>query len=121
MHQNDQIQLLTVTQTFSSDIRMEFGVDKCARFRTLGEGEIYKYLEISEALGIDGQSIKPCKHLKRFSLSCWKKNRMQKAVLLETVRLPLSGDLSPDGLDPCLTLESVFCIFLNVFFVTIYI
>ena len=74
------MRLLMVTQTFRSDIRMKFGVDICASmhvvrgsvirsdnicisdsvfFRTLGEEKTYKYLETSEALGINEQNIKP--------------------------------------------------------------
>lgn len=68
------MRLLNVTETFSNAIRMEFGVDKCAvlhvkrgeivesdgtqnsdstSFRPLSSTETYKYLGMSEALGID--------------------------------------------------------------------
>ncbi|CAH2108107.1 unnamed protein product [Euphydryas editha] len=71
--------LLKITETFSTCIKMEFGVDKCAfihvergriissenlqltnslSLRSLNEGETYKYLGMSEALGIDDGAMK---------------------------------------------------------------
>ncbi|MBF2463456.1 hypothetical protein ICI39_14075, partial [Listeria welshimeri] len=73
------MELLKVTETFSNSIRMEFGVDKCAvmhverggivesdgiqlsdsiNFRSLSANESYKYLGMSEALGINGNDMK---------------------------------------------------------------
>lgn len=75
----DLVELLKVTQTFSNAINMEFGVDKCAvihvergkvvnssnlqisdemTFRSLSETESYKYLGMSESLGIVNGDIK---------------------------------------------------------------
>ncbi|CAH2221644.1 jg25540 [Pararge aegeria aegeria] len=71
---SDLMALLKITQSFSNDIGMEFGVDKCAVInvergrvvssenivlsetiilKSLREGETYKYLGMSEALGIE--------------------------------------------------------------------
>ncbi|KAJ8723807.1 hypothetical protein PYW07_007787 [Mythimna separata] len=73
------MELLKVTETFSSAIRMEFGVDKCAvmhvkrgevvesvgiqlsdsiNLRSLSPTETYKYLGMSEALGINATDMK---------------------------------------------------------------
>ncbi|RVE41550.1 hypothetical protein evm_013800, partial [Chilo suppressalis] len=73
------MELLKVTETFSKDINMEFGVDKCAvmhvkrgeivesdglqlsdsiNIRSLSADETYKYLGMSEGLGINGADMK---------------------------------------------------------------
>nr|XP_026484151.1 uncharacterized protein LOC113392088 [Vanessa tameamea] len=73
------MELLKVTETFSNSIGMEFGVDKCAvmhvkrgeimesdglqlsdsiNFRSLSANESYKYLGVSEALGINVTDMK---------------------------------------------------------------
>ncbi|KAJ8736966.1 hypothetical protein PYW07_000237 [Mythimna separata] len=73
------MELLKITETFSSAIRMEFGVDKCAvmhvkrgeivesvgtqlsdsiHLRSLCSTETYKYLGMSEALGINAADVK---------------------------------------------------------------
>ena len=73
------MKLLKVTETFSDAIRMEFGVDKCAvmhvkrgeimesvgiqlsdsiHLRSLSSTETYKYLGMSEALGINASDVK---------------------------------------------------------------
>ena len=69
-------------------------------------------------------------HVKRLSLSYWIKDRMQKAVLLETARIvrrflrlevPPSGALAIDGLDPCSALGRVFYnIFKYIFYNNLY-
>ena len=76
---SDLVSLLKITQNFSKDIGMEFGVDKCAVInvergrvvssenivlsetiilKSLCEGETYKYLGMSEALGIEAGNMK---------------------------------------------------------------
>ncbi|XP_063825313.1 uncharacterized protein LOC135074861 [Ostrinia nubilalis] len=75
----DLVKLLKTTQVFSNAIRMEFGVDKCAvlhvergkvvnspnlqlsetmTLKSLSETETYKYLGMSESLGISVEDIK---------------------------------------------------------------
>ncbi|XP_045541510.1 uncharacterized protein LOC123723010 [Papilio machaon] len=75
----DLVELLKITEKFSSSIEMEFGVEKCAvmyvqrgrvassdglqltesmSFRSLSEGETYKYLGISRSLGIVDEDVK---------------------------------------------------------------
>ncbi|XP_045535833.1 uncharacterized protein LOC123721337 [Papilio machaon] len=75
----DLVELLKITEKFSSSIGMEFGVEKCAvmyvqrgrvassdglqltesmSFRSLSEGETYKYLGISQSLGIVDEDVK---------------------------------------------------------------
>ncbi|CAK1584157.1 unnamed protein product [Parnassius mnemosyne] len=77
--ESDLLLLLKLTHNFNNDIRMEFGIDKCAvinvnrgkikdcnnfaitddlHFSSLSETETYKYLGMAEALGINDKNIK---------------------------------------------------------------
>ncbi|KAJ0170136.1 hypothetical protein K1T71_014064 [Dendrolimus kikuchii] len=85
---HDLLELLNLTKTFSSSIGMEFGVDKCAVmyvqrgriinsnglelsegmcFKTLSEDETYKYLGISQSLGIVDEDMKQLVTVRFFS------------------------------------------------------
>ncbi|KAM3959727.1 uncharacterized protein ACR2FA_006251 [Aphomia sociella] len=84
----DLTKLLEITQDFSNSIRMEFGVDKCAVLhvqrgrvmnsesiqlpeniclRSLSEVETYKYLGMSESLGISDADMKQSVRQRFFS------------------------------------------------------
>ncbi|CAK1593322.1 unnamed protein product [Parnassius mnemosyne] len=77
--ESELLLLLKLTHSFNNDIRMEFGIDKCAvinvnrgkikdcnnfaitddlHFSSLSETETYKYLGMAEALGINDKNIK---------------------------------------------------------------